>query len=361
MRTLTTRELNRALLARQFLLDRSPKPLTQALEALGGLQTQNATSGYIGLWTRLKKFEMADLTKALEARRVVQGTLMRNTIHLVSARDYALFAAGTRPSRRESWLRGHKRTLGEKDVLAAVAAAKKALAGRSLSRAELKPDVESSPLWNGVNAWEDVVRTPPSGTWERRRADIYALADDWLEANTVSEEDGLAHLLHRYLEGFGPARFADAADWAGVPPKKLGDAAAKLRLRSFEDEQGKELFDLPRAPLPAPDVPAPARFLPVWDATLLASARRAEVLPEKYRSLVFNTKTPQSVATFLVDGAVAGKWSLKRTAKKAELLVEPFDKLPKRALAEVEAEGTRLVRFHEPDAETHTVRLGGSG
>jgi hypothetical protein len=361
MRTLTTRELNRALLARQLLLERSPKSVTQALEALGGLQTQNATSGYIGLWTRLQTFDMPDLTKALEERRAVQGTLMRNTIHLVSARDYPLLAAGTRPSRRESWLRGHKRTLGEEDVLAAVAAAKKALAGRSLSRAELKPVVESAPLWNGVNAWEDVVRVPPSGTWERKRADIYALADDWLEPKGVREEEGLAHLLRRYLGGFGPARLADAADWAGVPPKKLDAAAAKLGLRTFEDEQGRELFDLPRAPLPAADAAAPARFLPVWDATLLASARRAEVLPEKYRSLVFNAKTPQSVATFLVDGAVAGKWSVKRTAKKAELLVEPFDKLPKRALADLEAEGERLVRFHEPDAETHAVRLGGSG
>ncbi|HEX5468385.1 MAG TPA: winged helix DNA-binding domain-containing protein [Gaiellaceae bacterium] len=361
MRTLTGRELNRALLARQLLLERSPKSVTQALETTGGLQTQNAVSGYVGLWSRLQKFEVGDLTKALEIRRAVQGTLMRNTIHLVSAKDYPLLAAGTRPSRRASFLRGHKRNLGEKDVDRAIAAAKKALAGTSLSRGELKPIVASSPLWNGVNACADVVRAPPSGTWERRRADIYALAEDWLGPIEATEEQGLVHLLRRYLQAFGPAPLGDAANWAGVPPKKLDLAAGKLRPRTFEDEQGKELLDLPRAPLPAVDAPAPVRFLPSWDAITLAHARRTGVLPEEYRPIVFNTQTPQSVATFLVDGAVAGKWSVKRSAKKAELLVEPFDKLSARAAKEVEAEGDRLVRFHEPDAGSHTVRLAGSG
>jgi winged helix DNA-binding protein len=361
VKTLRGRELNRALLARQLLLERSPRSVTKALETTGGLQTQNATSGYIGLWTRLRTFEHADLRRALEKRRAVQGTLMRNTIHLVSAADYPLLAAGTRASRRASFLRGHKRTLGEEELDEAIAAARGALAGTSLSRAELKPVVASSPLWNGVNACEDVVRVPPSGTWERRRADVYALAEDWLGPNDATEEDGVAHLLRRYLGGFGPAPIADAANWAGVPPRKLEPAAEALPLRRFEDEQGRELVDLPRAPLPAADTRAPVRFLPIWDASLLAHARRAEALPEDYRPLVFNAKTPQSVATFLVDGAVAGMWTVERSARKAELVLEPFDGLPGKAADEVKAEGERLVRFHEPDAESHTVRLAGSG
>ena len=360
MKTLTARELNRAMLARQLLLERSPKSVTQALEAVGGLQTQNATSGYIGLWSRLRKFELADLTKALEDRRAVQGTMMRVTIHLVSARDYPLVAAGTRPSRREIYLRGHKRLLAEKDVEKAISAAKRALEGRSLSRSELKPVVESAPLWNGVNALDDVLRVPPSGTWERRRADIYAMADDWLGPYEGTEEEGLELLLERYLGGFGPARLADAASWAGVPPKKMEQAAEKLRLRRFEDAEGKQLLDLTRGPLPPAKTVAPVRFLPTWDATLLAHARRAQILPEEYRSLVFSTRTPQSVATFLVDGAVAGAWTVKRSAKKAELVLEPYDKVPARAAKELQAEGERLVRFHEPDAQTHTVRLAGS-
>jgi winged helix DNA-binding protein len=357
MKTLTARELNRSLLARQLLLERSPKSVVQALEAIGGLQTQNATGGYIGLWTRLEKFELADLTKALEDRRAVQGTMMRITIHLVSAADYPYVAAGTRPSRRAAWLRYHQGRATEAEVKKAAAAAKKALARGPLSRKELKRVVDSSTVWNGVNALYDVLRIPPSGTWERRRADVYAMAADWLGPIEATEEEGLELLLRRYLAGFGPARLADAANWAGVPPKKMEPGAERLSLRRFEDEEGKELLDLPRAPLPDPKTQAPVRFLPVWDAILLANARRAEILAEEYRPLVFTTKTPQSVSTFLVDGAVAGKWSVKRNAKKAELLVEPFEKLPAKVRKELEAEGARLVRFHEPDAESHTVRL----
>jgi hypothetical protein len=174
-------------------------------------------------------------------------------------------------------------------------------------------------VWNGVNALDDVLRVPPSGTWARRRA--------------------------------------DAASWAGVPPKKLEAAAGKLRLRTFEEEEGTELLDLPRAPLPSAGTPAPARFLPVWDAILLAPARRAEILPEEYRPLVFSTKTPQSVNTFLVDGVAAGTWRVQAARKQAELVVEPFEKLPAKAAQELEAEGERLVRFHEPGAEAYSVRL----
>lgn len=359
MRTLTQRELNRALLARQLLLERSPKSVTQALEAVGGLQTQNAVSGYIGLWTRLARFDLADLTRALEERRAVQGTMMRITIHLVSARDYPLVAAGTRPSRRAAWIRYHQGRATEADVKKAAAAARRALKKGPLSRAELKSVVESTTVWNGVNALDDVLRVPPSATWERRRGDVYAMAADWLGPLDATEAEGLELLLRRYLGGFGPARLADAANWAGVPAKKLEPAVEKLRLRTFEDEEGKQLFDLPRGPLPAAKTKAPARYLPVWDATTLAHARRAGILPEKYRELVFSTKTPQSVHTFLVDGAVAGRWSVKRAKRKAELVVEPFDSLAKTAQKELEAEGERLVRFHEPDAESYAVKLGG--
>jgi hypothetical protein len=234
------------------------------------------------------------------------------------------------------------------------------LAQEPLSRKELTPLVESSTVWNGVNAFFDVVRVPPSGTWERRRADIYAMAADWLGPIEATEEQGLELLLRRYLGGFGPARLADAASWAGVPAKKLEPIAEKVELRRFEDMDGRELLDLPRAPLPDAKTPAPPRFIPVWDAILLANARRAEILREEYRPLIFSTKTPQSVNTFLVDGAVAGKWSVKRTAKKAELLVEPFEKLPAKTVDGLKSEGERLVRFHEPGADSHAVRLAGS-
>jgi DNA glycosylase AlkZ-like len=354
---LTPRELNRSLLARQLLLERSPKSVIPALEAVGGLQTQNATGGYIGLWTRLKHFEKTDLTKALAERRAVQGTMMRITIHLVSAGDYPFIAAGTRPSRRAVWLRAQQGRVTEPQVQKAATAAEKALARGPLSRKELASLVESTTVWNGVNALHDVLRVPPSGTWERRRADIYAMAADWLGPIEATEEEGLEFLLKRYLAGFGPARLADAANWAGVPTNKLQPAADRLRLRRFEDEEGKELLDLPRMPLPDAKTPAPVRFLPVFDANILAHARRADILAEEHRPLIFNTKNPQSANTVLVDGAVAARWRVKRTAKKAELLVEPFEKLPGKARKELEVEGKGLLRFHEPDAEIHTVRI----
>jgi hypothetical protein len=360
VRTLTARALNRSLLARQLLLERSPKTVIPALEAVGGLQTQNAVGGYLGLWTRLQRFEPADLTRELERRRAVQGTMMRITIHLVSARDYPYVAAGTRPSRRAAWLRSQQGRVTEEEVERTAAAAAKALAQEPLSRKELTPLVESSTVWNGVNAFFDVVRVPPSGTWERRRADIYAMAADWLGPIEATEEQGLELLLRRYLGGFGPARLADAASWAGVPAKKFEPIAEKLELRRFQDVDGRELLDLPRTPLPDAMTPAPPRFIPVWDAILLANARRAEILREEYRPLIFSTKTPQSVNTFLVDGAVAGKWSVKRTAKKAELLVEPFEKLSAKTVDGLKSEGERLVRFHEPGADSHAVRLAGS-
>jgi hypothetical protein len=150
------------------------------------------------------------------------------------------------------------------------------------------------------------------------------------------------HLVRRYLQGFGPASLSDVASWAGLSPATLRPVAEGLGLSRLRDEAGRELLDLPVAPLPDPDTPVPVRFLPTWDATLLVHARRTLVLPERYRPLVFNTKTPHSFSTFLVDGAVAGTWRYE----KGRVLVKPFDSLPPRTLGELEEEGERLAAFH---------------
>ena len=217
---LTTRGLNRALLARQLLLERSRTPLTRALEQVGGIQAQYAPSTYIGLWSRLDGFRFETLTRALERRRAVQGTLMRSTIHVVSARDYGPFAAGIRRELAAWWERAHRRLLGDVDLEGASRAVAAALADGVLSRAELldvvrpfAPDRPTAVL-GGVSV--ELVRVPPSGTWERRRADLYATAESWLGPATATEEEGLDLLLRRYLGAFGPAALADAADWAGV-------------------------------------------------------------------------------------------------------------------------------------------------
>jgi len=353
-RVLSVRELNRALLARQLLLQRHRLPLQRALERVAGLQTQYAPTGYIGLWSRLQGFERRALTRALERRAVVQGTLMRTTIHMVSARDYWLFALGVRRERREWWLRQHKEAASEADLQAHADRLRAALAEGPRRESELGE--LASGFLGHVGLWLDLVRAPPSGTWERRRADILAAAEDWIGPTQVSEEDGLDHLLRRYLGGFGPARLKDAADWAGVRVTTLRPAVDHLKLRRFRDEEGRELIDLPRAPLPPPDSPAPPRFLGVWEAALLVHARRTRILPEEFRPLVFNIKTPHSVNTFLVDGAVAGRWRVERAKTAATLVLEPFEPIPRRFRRELAHEGERLVRFLEPAADRYAVR-----
>jgi membrane protein YqaA with SNARE-associated domain len=297
-RTLTTRELNRALLARQMLLERVKAPIPQALERMGGLQAQYATSMYIGLWSRVEGLERDAVTRALQRRSIVQGSMMRATIHLVSRRDYWPFVVGIRRGLREWWLRVHK-DVSRREIAANDRKVVRALRGKTLSRSELEEVI--GKRWAAAGVFVDLVRAPPSGTWERRRADRYALAEDWVGPEDVTEDEGLEHLVRRYLQGFGPARPAEIADWAGLDLSPTRRALERLELRRFRDEQGKELVDLLRLPLPDEETPAPVRFLPVWDATLLVHARRTQVLPERYRARVFNVKIPNSVNTFLSE------------------------------------------------------------
>jgi Winged helix DNA-binding domain len=359
-RVLTTRELNRALLARQLFLGRSRLPLVRAVEQIGGLQTQYAPSAYIGLWSRLEGFGLDDLTQALERRRAIQATLMRSTIHVVSRRDYWPFAVAIRADQRAWWTRVHKRLVGDVDLDGAARVVREALADGTRHRDELleltRPfdPKRGTAVWNGLPL--DLVRIPPSGTWERRRADLYALAESWVGAPAVEEDEARVHLLRRYLAGFGPASLNDAADWAGVRVATLRPAAERLRLRTFRDESGKLLLDLPRAPLPPAETPAPVRFIGTWDANLLVHARRTQFLPERFRPLIFSTKTPHSFPTFLVDGSVAGTWRVERTKAKAALLLSPFERLPRAARTEVHEEAERLVRLHEGDATSYAVR-----
>jgi hypothetical protein len=344
-RVLSPRQLNRALLARQLLLDRARLPVARALERMAGLQSQYAPSSYIGLWSRVQGFERAELTRALERRSVVQGTLMRTTIHIVSATDYWPLATGIRSARRTSWLKAGRRRTPASKMVAHAKRVRAALSDGPVSRNELLEIVRKhggdTHTWNGVGLWVDLVRAPPSGTWERRRADLYALAEDWIEPTDATERQGLELLVRRYLGGFGPAPLKDIASWGGLPPSALESTVSRLKLRRFRDADGGELLDLPRAPLPDADTPAPVRFLPVWDATLLVHARRTGVLQERHRPLVFNTKTPQSVAAFLVDGTVAGTWRQERN----KVRVEPFEPLPARVRRELDAEAKRLANF----------------
>jgi hypothetical protein len=339
-RTLTERELNRALLARQMLLERVSAPLPRVLERMGGLQAQYAPSMYIGLWSRVEGLERDAVTRGLERRSIVQASMMRATIHLVSKRDYWPFVVGIRRGLREWWLRTHGRDLRRREIAANDRKVRRAFRGKTLSRAELEEVI--GRRWAGAGVFVDLVRVPPSGTWERRRADLFALAEEWVGPENASEDEGIERLIRRYLQGFGPARPTEIADWAGLDVSTTRRALERLDLRRFHDEQGKELVDLPRLALPDADTPAPARFLPVWDATLLVHARRTQILPEKYRARVFNVKTPNSVNTFLVDGQVAGTWRYE----KGRVKLEPFGRLTKADRAELDEEAERLAAFH---------------
>jgi hypothetical protein len=323
---LTSRHLNRALLARQLLLERARMSIPEAIEQVGGLQTQYAPSGYVGLWSRLADFDRSALTQALEERSVVQATLLRTTIHMVSAREFWRYALGVRRARRDWWLRLQRGKMTEADFEAAAGRLREALANEPRTVKEL--GALASGFLGNLGLWVDLVRVPPSGTWERRRADRLALAERWLGPEDATEEEGLEHLVRAYLRGFGPAPWRDISSWAGVSVGALKEGANRLGLVRYRDERGGELIDLPDAPLPEPDAPAPVRFLPHWDANLLVHARRTGILPEAHRSRVFTSKNPFSIGTVLVDGSVAAVWSVRDTQD------------------EIEAERARLEAFH---------------
>ena len=272
---------------------------------------------------------------------------MRVTIHIVSSDDYPLLACAIRRSRREWWMRiARQRGLGTVDCAEAADLIRSALRSGPRKADDLIATLlgagHPKEVWEGVGLWVDLVRVPPSGTWDRRRADLYGLVDAWIAVPKSTEQEAMRHLCRRYLSAFGPAAANDVSRWSGIPTSALREALERVAPRRFVTESGEELFDVSRAPLPSPDRPAPVRFLPTWDAVLLAHARRTQVLPEEYRSLVFHTKNPQSLPTFLVDGQVAGSWR----HEGGKINLEPFHPLPRATRRELEEEAGGLAAFH---------------
>jgi hypothetical protein len=340
---LSQRELNRALLARQGLLERQRTPLPRMLERMGGLQAQYAPSMYVGLWTRLDALERDEVTRALERRTIVQGWLMRITVHLVTRGDYWPIALAVRDARRKQWLRTRQEPItgAEMEDAAELVRAQLEDAGE-LHRKDVEQLVGKARA-QGVGLWLDVVRVPPLGTWEKRRADLYALAEHWIgPPGEATREQGVELLVRRYLGAFGPATRAEIANWAGLPVTDIETALGPLKLRRFRGPDGADLVDLPRAPLPPADTPAPVRFLPWFDATLMAHARRTQVLPERHRERIFHVKNPRSTAPFLVDGAVAGGWHYEN----GRIVIEPFERLDAATRRAVDQEAERLAEFH---------------
>jgi hypothetical protein len=346
-RTLTQRDLNRAVLARQMLLERATLSIPSALEQMAGLQAQYAPAMYLGLWSRVHDLRRSDVTAGLERREIAQGTLLRHTIHLVSAADYWPFAIAVRQVRRTNWLKATRRLQTDEELTALAATVRARLERESpITRRELDAITGGSVGTNGVGVYLDLVRVPPSGTWERRRADLYALAEDWLGPPPahLDEPAAVAHVIRRYLQGFGPATAAEIANWAGLPAARVTQAVQSIDVERFTTEDGSVLVDLRDAEAlrPDPDTPAPVRFLPVWDAILLVHARRSLVIREEDRPRIFNTKTPHSLNTFLVDGQVEGSWKFE----KKRVTIDPFRPLTPKVRRQVEEEADALAAFH---------------
>lgn len=360
---LSTRALNRSLLARQALLQRIAVPIPQLVERLAGLQAQAPNPPYLGLWTRLQSFRLDALTQLMHARQVVRATMMRGTLHLVTAADYLAFRPVLQPALRRRTLQSTQaQALDGIDVDALCAEGRTLLTPAPLSATALGqalrsrwPGHDSAELARLVRSIEPLVHVPPAGCWDSHQAAAFTPAGVWLGAEPSGEGDAAALVL-RYLAAFGPATPQDVAVWSGLTSTRGLLEALRPRLRVFRDELGRELFDLPDAPRPEPDTPAPVRLLPEFDNVLLSHVDRSRVFDPAYRDAIF-TRNGLVFATFLIDGFVRGTWALKRDAKAAVATFSPFRRL---SAAEREALGEEVARWMAvaaPDGVARDVRF----
>ncbi len=358
------RALNRATLERQMLFSRRKLSAVEAIEHLVGMQAQAPYPPYVGLWTRLEDFRSESLARLIENRQAVRIALMRNTVHLVSARDclklrplvQQVIERGLRSGRSES------ERLEGVDLEALVTAGRALLEERPRTAKELGellrerwPGREAASLARAVRHLVPLVQVPPHGVWGKGGPAAHATAEAWL-GRPLDPDPSLEELVLRYLGAFGPATVKDAQTWSGLT--RLGGVFEQLRPRllTFRDERGRELFDLPDAPRPDPETPAPPRFVPEFDNLILSHADRARVIADKHRRAI-SSKNGMVPATVLVDGFVRGTWKTERARGKATLVVEPFGPLPKADRDALAEEGERLVRFVGQGAEAFEVRL----
>jgi hypothetical protein len=346
---LTRRELNRALLARQLLLERAGLRAPGAVEALAGLQAQYPPSPYLMLLARLEGFERDELTAALERRRLVKALLMRGTLHLVSARDYWAFSVARRELGAGYWPPAYERLLPQEriaELAKEVAAELRARPHRFEEvRALLEPHTTAkvSPafLWRRIQGHAHVVHVPPSGTWGYHGEGVFQAAEEAIGGEAPPPGEATERLLRAYLGAFGPATVQDLAQWAGLQRVgPLRHALGRLDLRTFADERGRALYDLPRAPLPPEETPAPPRLVPRYDNLVLSHADRTRILGDVPVGRIV-TKNALVHATILVDGFVAGTWQLER----GRVVLEPFGRLSRDARTALAGEVERVESF----------------
>ncbi len=334
-----------------MFLGREDVSAYEAVRRLAGLQAQVPNPPYIGLWSRLHGFERGDLTGLIESRRVVRSSMMRATLHLTTAEDYLLL----RPAIQLALDRSLRSIAGKRleglDLDRLVSAARtmveeeprtsKELQGRLL---EMEPDRDPSALAYLVRMRLPLVQTPPAGTWGKGGSPRFALPEPWLGARLADPGESLRALVLRYLAAFGPAGAKDFQAWSGLTGAKALLQELRPELVEFRDEAGNELFDLPEAPLPPADTPAPPRFVPEYDNLVLSHADRRRVIADGDRKAVF-LSAARVRATILLDGFVAGAWRIEKTKKSAALIVEPFAPLAPQDRDVLAEEGERLLRF----------------
>jgi hypothetical protein len=344
-----------------MLLRRERVSAYDAIERLVGLQAQSPPAPYVGLWTRLERFDPEELSRLILARRAVRIALMRSTIHLVSARD----ALAIRPLVQSVIVRatygGHGRLLAglDDDVLAN--AGKRLLEREPLTLAEIGtrlkkrwPGRNPSSLAMAIRAHVPLVQVPPRGLWQRSGGAKHTSADAWI-GRPLSTRPNAAKLLLRYLAAFGPASLRDAQAWSGIAFREVA-SRIRPKLRVFKDDRGRELFDLPDAPRPDPDEPAPPRFLPEFDNVLLSFDVRSRMVSDLHRPVLFS-RNGIIAPTLLVDGFVRGTGAIARSSKGATLTITLFERLAKRDRVVVEEEAYRLLAFTAAGHEPFDVRF----
>jgi len=354
---LSQRALNRALLERQHLLRRRKASAAGEIEHLVAMQAQVPNAPYVGLWTRLEGFQPTDLADLINKHRAVRLGLLRNTIHLVTARD----CLEQRPLFQPLFERGLKtthfgRNLVGMDMNALIAQAGVLMKEKPRTFSELGkllqqrwPERDASSLAYAIRYLVPIVQVPPRGIWGKSAQPTWTSTELWL-GRPLAPKPSIDRLVMRYLAAFGPATVADISAWSGLTG--LRDVVERLRpkLRTFQDERGRELFDVPDGPLPDPDTPAPPRFLPEYDNLLIGHDDRTRVIDHAYRYVIFS-------GTLLVDGFVHATWNVKKTRGDARLTIEPLRRLSKVDRIEVLEEGDRLLKFVAGEAAARDVRI----
>ncbi len=363
------RALNRALLERQMLLRRKEMVAIEAIEHLVGLQAQAPDPPYVGLWARLEGFRPEELSRLILDRRAVRVALMRNTVHLVSASDCLTLRPLVQPAIDRNLYSGRARraALEGMDVGRLVTAGRELLDERPLTAKELGallgerwPERDPAALARAIRHLVPLVQVPPRGIWGEGGPAAHATVEGWLgrplDPNPSPEE-----MVSRYLGAFGPASVKDAQTWSGLTRLEEFFERLRPRLRTFRDASGTELFDLPDAPRPDPDTPAPARFVAAFDNLILSHADRTRIVADEHREAIAS-RNGMVPATFLVDGFVCGTWKAERTRGKTTLDIRPFETLSRKDRDALAQEGERLLRFVAGSmvAEAFEVRFAAS-